>query len=274
MDPFAHNKNLSWEPPAAAMARWEREVRAAKQDSDTSISIYDYIGADWNGEGVTTKRIAAALRNMDGKDVVVNINSPGGDMFEGMSIYNSLKEYNGKVTVKVLGLAASAASIIAMAGDEVQVAKSGFLMIHNSWALVMGNRHDLADAANLFAKFDGSMAKVYADITGIEVKKIHKMMDEETWLSGEEAVAAGFADGLLPTDAVEKTDNKPKSALNRIDTELAKSGLPRSERRKLLQELKENPATPSAGENITPSADDQERILREILACLKQPKGN
>lgn len=84
---------------------------------------------------------------MGGENVTVNINSPGGDMFEGLAIYNLLREYSGKVTVKVLGIAASAASIIAMAGDEIQIGRGAFLMIHNCWIVMIGNRHDLAKAA-------------------------------------------------------------------------------------------------------------------------------
>ncbi len=89
--------------------------KAAATD-DNSISVFDVIGQDYWGEGVTAKRIAGALRAMNGADVTVNINSPGGDMFEGLAIYNLLREYEGRVTVKVLGIAASAASVIAMAG--------------------------------------------------------------------------------------------------------------------------------------------------------------
>ncbi|MBN0106041.1 Clp protease ClpP, partial [Pseudomonas aeruginosa] len=93
---------------------------------------YEPIGYDWwTGEGVTAKRIAGALRAIGGDvDVTVNINSPGGDVFEGLAIYNLLREHKGKVTVRVLGLAASAASFIAMAADEVKIARAGFLMIH------------------------------------------------------------------------------------------------------------------------------------------------
>jgi ATP-dependent Clp protease, protease subunit len=126
---------LSGEVRPVALERWNPSIRAANED-EYRISIFDPIGFDpWTGEGVTAKRIAAALRTLDGADVTVNINSPGGDMFEGLAIYNLLREYSGKVVVKVLGLAASAASIIAMAGDEVRIARAGFLNIHNCWVL-------------------------------------------------------------------------------------------------------------------------------------------
>ncbi|THD41003.1 Clp protease ClpP, partial [Enterobacteriaceae bacterium ML5] len=130
----------------AALDRWDGGIKAANSN-DNTISIFDVIGSDYWGEGVTANRIAGALRSMNGEDVTVSINSPGGDMFEGLAIYNQLREYSGKVTVKVLGIAASAASIIAMAGDEVQIGRGAFLMIHNCWVVAVGNRLDLARAA-------------------------------------------------------------------------------------------------------------------------------
>ncbi|EEF3733400.1 Clp protease ClpP [Salmonella enterica] len=122
----------------SALDRWNGGIKAAATD-DNSISVFDVIGQDYWGEGVTAKRIAGALRAMNGADVTVNINSPGGDMFEGLAIYNLLREYQGKVTVKVLGIAASAASVIAMAGDDIQIGRGAFLMIHNCWVVAMGN---------------------------------------------------------------------------------------------------------------------------------------
>src|SRR6185436_2438068 len=134
-----------------ALERWAPDLMAAAASEESTISVLDPIGVDpWTGEGVTAKRIAAALRSIGAdKDVVVNINSPGGDLFEGMAIYNLLREHQGKVTVKVLGVAASAASIVAMAGDEIQIARAGFLMIHNTWVIAMGNRNDLREIADM-----------------------------------------------------------------------------------------------------------------------------
>lgn len=113
-----------------AFDRWNPAIKAS-DENDNTIGIYDPIGYDyWDDSGVTAKRISAALRSLDGADVVVNINSPGGDVFEGLAIYNLLREYKGHVTVRVLGVAASAASFIAMAADEIQIARAGFFMIH------------------------------------------------------------------------------------------------------------------------------------------------
>lgn len=223
-----------------ALEQWDARVHAAADDEDRTIGIYDVIGQDfWTGEGVTAKRIAAALRSMGSGPVTVNINSPGGDVFEGLAIYNLLREHKGEVTVKVLGLAASAASVIAMAGDKVQVARAGFLMIHNCWILAIGNRHDLRDAAEFLEPFDAAMADIYAARTGEQQKTMQKLMDAETWIGGSDAVEEGFADSLLPTDEIQKSDKKAgAAAVRRVEAALRASGLPRSEAQRLLSEFK------------------------------------
>jgi len=225
-------KSLKWDEPASALERWNPEIKAA---TDSGISIYGRIGEDWEGQGVTAKRISAALRAIGDNDVVVSVNSPGGDFFEGVAIYNLLREHKKKVTVKVVGLAASAASVIAMAADELQIAKSGFLMIHNSWAVVMGNRHDLKESAAVLEKFDSSMAEVYADRSGMDKDEAEKMMDAETWLSAEDAIEMGLADAVLAADEVEKEKpTQSKVRLSALETKLRKNGLSRSESKEFI----------------------------------------
>ncbi|KAB1466733.1 Clp protease ClpP [Cronobacter sakazakii] len=248
--PFAREKP---DLPAAAMERWNGSIRAAR-DGDNSISIFDVIGADYWGEGVTASRIAGALRSLNGADVTVNINSPGGDMFEGLAIYNLLREYEGKVTVKVLGLAASAASIIAMAGDDVQIGRGAFLMIHNCWVYAMGNRHDLAQIAADMAPFDKAMSDIYQARSGLDPETVDRMMDGETYIGGSEAVEKGFADSLLSADEIADDDESPAAALRKLDALLAKANTPRSERRKLLKALSGSTPGAAASPDGTPSA--------------------
>lgn len=248
--PFAREKS---DLPAAAMERWNGGIRAAR-DGDNSISVFDVIGADYWGDGVTASRIAGALRSLNGADVTVNINSPGGDMFEGLAIYNLLREYDGKVTVKVLGLAASAASIIAMAGDDVQIGRGAFLMIHNCWVYAMGNRHDLAQIAADMEPFDNAMSDIYQARSGLDADTIGKMMDGETYIGGSEAVAKGFADSLLSADEIADDDDSPAAALRKLDALLAKTDTPRSERRKLLKALSGSKPGAASDQKGTPSA--------------------
>ncbi|MEG9442851.1 head maturation protease, ClpP-related [Pantoea brenneri] len=261
--PFAReNRDL----PPSAMDRWNGSIKAAKSD-DNSISVFDVIGADWYGDGVTASRIAAALRSIGGADVTVNINSPGGDMFEGLAIYNLLREYEGKVTVKVLGLAASAASIIAMAGDEVQIGRGAFLMIHNCWVYAMGNRHDLQQIAADMVPFDKAMNDIYGARTGLDSTTIDAMMDAETYIGGSDAVDKGFADRLLAADEIADGDDCPAAALRKLDAMLAKTDAPRSERRKLLKALTGSKPGAAATPEGMPGATDE--INPENIAQLK-----
>src|SRR5690606_11960490 len=159
---FARPQNYQWDAPSNVLAKWAQMPVAAIKDSDTTISILDVIGEDfWTGSGVTANRISAALRSIGNKDIIVRINSPGGDMFEGIAIYNLLRAHPARVTVEVLGWAASAASIIAMAGDDIRMGLGSFMMVHNAWGVVIGNRHDMRDAATLFDRFDAALADIY-----------------------------------------------------------------------------------------------------------------
>ncbi|PZX32051.1 ATP-dependent protease ClpP protease subunit [Cupriavidus phytorum] len=258
-----------------ALDRWDTGVRAvAESDADRTISVYDVIGYDyWSGDGVTAKRIAGALRGMGAGPVTVNVNSPGGDMFEGLSIYNLLREHDGEVTVKVLGLAASAASIIAMAGDKVQISRAGFLMIHNAWVLAVGNRHDLTEIAATLKPFDDAMASIYSARSGQDVKAMAKLMDAETWISGQTAIDDGFADEFLPSDQVKKGDAKAQaSAVRRIEAALRSSGMPKNEALRLISEFKSgqgDPAGGGAGDPTGRSAGDPPAVAaKSVLEAL------
>ncbi len=253
-----------------ALERWDAGIRAADGEQDRTISIYDVIGFDyWAGEGVTAKRVAGALRSLGAGPVTVNINSPGGDMFEGLAIYNLLREHKGEVTVKVLGLAASAASVIAMAGDTVQIARAGFLMIHNCWVMAIGNRHDMHDIADTLEPFDKAMADIYAARTGSDIKAMGKLMDAESWIGGSDAIDQGFADELLASDQVEKSADKTKaSAVRRIESALRASGMPKSEAIRLIHEFKSvagDPGGSGEGDPTGHSAGDP-AVLSETAA--------
>jgi ATP-dependent Clp protease protease subunit len=288
MPRFDAPQGLEWDLPLSVMAKWEPGIRAAESSADNTISILDVIGFDWwTGEGVTSKRIAAALRAIGDKDVTVLINSPGGDMFEGLAIRSLLAEHTGRVTVKVLGLAASAASVIAMAADEIQIARAGFFMIHNAWLVAMGDRNALREIADMMEPFDAAMADLYAARTGIEVKDIVKMMDKETWIGGSKAVEDGFADALLSSDQIDDKGAQAsalpdrKAAMQMIEQALAKGEqMPRAKRRLLMKVInvssnddssnQNQGNTPSAVPNGTPGAADavSETALATVSARL------
>lgn len=255
------SSRMQWDVLPKALERWNPDLRGAA-DSDSDIGIFDVIGEDFWGEGVTAKRISGALRSIGkGNSVTVNINSPGGDLFEGLTIYNLLREHEGEVTVKVLGLAASMASIIALAGDRVEIARGAFFMIHNSWSVSIGNRNDHREFADYLEPFDRAMGEIYSAHTGIDDVEIGEMMDRETWLGGQAAVDQGFADGLMESSVVEETSARgERIAARKLDIALAKAGMSRSERRRLFSEFKSGMrsaaggGTPGAAATNTPRA--------------------
>ena len=239
MLPVPVNRNVSALTRPSVFDRWVQDAAGVRAVStgDNVITMFDVIGDDpWSGGGITAKGVTAQLRAIGNRPVEVQINSPGGDMFEGISIYNALRDHAQPITVKIMGMAASAASIIAMAGDEVQIGTASFVMIHNCSVLAMGNRHDMLETAAYLAPFDAAMADVYAARTGEDAKTIASLMDAETFMSGTQAIERGFADSLLPADQL-KTDDSAKASdrhaneLRAMERTLLQAGHTREEAR-------------------------------------------
>lgn len=237
------------------------EVKALASDKPT-ISIFDRIGADYDGNGVTATRVAAALRSIGNKAATVEINSPGGNYFEGVAIYNLLRRHPQTIDVQILGIAASAASIIAMAGDTVAIAHNAEIMIHQAQGVFFGNADDMEAAIPVLRKLDGAMVDVYAARTGKGGAELLEMMRAETYIGGRDAVAAGFADTLMERDAempVYASADLPKDKAS-LDKFLATKGVSRSERRELFRAMglstpraaDPDPATPRAGDDAEP----------------------
>ncbi|WP_087686801.1 head maturation protease, ClpP-related [Pandoraea sp. PE-S2R-1] len=253
-----------------ALSQWNSTIQAVESGDEASISILDVIGQDyWTGEGVTSKRIAGALRSIGSNPVTVNVNSPGGDMFEGVAIYNMLREHPGHVTVKVLGMAASAASIIAMAGDTIQIGLPAFFMIHNGWIVAAGNRNELRDLADWMEPFDAAMADVYAARTGIKSATIQELMDKETWLGGSASVEQGFADEVLDGDQIRNGGKSQAAAARRIEAALRASGLSRSDAQGLISNFKSGLRDSAGNGGLSDSAANSEAAV--LLNFLYQP---
>ncbi len=253
-----------------ALNRWNPSIRASEErDSDErTIGIYDVIGEDWwTGGGFTAKRMAAALRSLGKGPVTVSINSPGGDMFEGIAMYSMLREHPGEVTIKVMGLAASAASIIAMGGDQVQIARPAFLMIHNCWLGVAGNRHELREVADQIEPFDAAMADVYAARTGEPIEAMAKLMDRESWIGGSAAVDQGFADALLDSEEVKKGEGKTQAAaVRRLESALRASGMSKSDAMTLISEFKSSAGDPAGNGEGDPTGNTEAAIVAGLRA--------
>ena len=153
----------------------------------------------WWGDEITPKAFKEELNAGTG-DITVRLNSPGGDVFAAAQIYTMLKEYPGRVTVKVDALAASAASVVAMAGDELHMSPTAFLMVHDPTTLTIGDEAEHDRAKGLLREVKESIINVYEAKTGLSRVKLSHMMNDETWLNAYKAVELGFADEIMFTD--------------------------------------------------------------------------
>lgn len=156
----------------------------------------------WFDDDVTPALFASELNSGAG-DITVWINSPGGDCFAAAQIYNMLRDYKGKVTVKVDGIAASAASVIAMAGDTVLVSQVSMLMIHNPATIAMGDHTEMEKAIAMLDEVKNSIINAYQTKTGLSRGKLSQMMEDETWMNARRAVELHFADGIIERDSHE-----------------------------------------------------------------------
>lgn len=172
---------------------WYAMPTIEAKGKSTDIHIYDEIGV----HGVTAKSFLEDLKDLKGKDITVHINSTGGDVFQGQAIYTALKNYSGKVTVKIEGLAASMATIIALAADKVEMTSNSLFMIHSPMSNVFGNKAQMRKQINALEKVETTMLSVYKAKTNISENEIEQMMARETWLSAHEALELGFVDEVL-----------------------------------------------------------------------------
>jgi len=171
------------------------------------LRIDGYIAeTSWFEDDVTPKQFASELEKVKG-DLTVYLNSGGGDCFAASQIYTMLKEHNGKVTVKIDGIAASAASVIAMSGDEVLMSPTSLMMVHNPASLIFGEVQDLEQGIEMLTEVKESILNAYTLKTGLSRAKLSHMMDAETWFSAKKAVDLGFADAML-FDQWETTDDE------------------------------------------------------------------
>lgn len=180
------------------------EMRAAEGELiiDTEaqeIYLFGRIGSRASG-GIDSKMVAAALKQFKGRAVTILINSPGGSVTEGVAVHNAIKRHGGRVTAVVDGLAASIASFILVAAPVRLIARNSTVMIHNPWSAFIGDEKEMLKEADLLAKFGKVTAEGYATATGKTVAEIQKLMADETWYFGQEAIDAGFCTALVASD--------------------------------------------------------------------------
>jgi len=173
------------------MNKW---YRIEAKNNKATILIYEQIGEDWFGEGVSAKKFVGELNALDVDFIDLHINSPGGSVFDGTSIYNALKRHKAKVDVTIDGIAASIASVIAMAGDSVEMPHNALMMMHDPSALVRGTAADMLKMVAALDRIKTGMVAAYMDRSSLAENEISAMMTDETWMTAAEAVERGFAD--------------------------------------------------------------------------------
>jgi ATP-dependent Clp protease protease subunit len=202
----------------------DRKFVAAKQANILTIYAYDAIGAGLFDDGVTAKGIASALDDAGQIDsIVLRINSPGGNLFEALAIKSLLDAKDVPIAVYIDGEAASAATILMLAGDTITMGEGSMLMVHNAMTMAFGNAAELRKTADDLEKVSGEMRKLYATRTGLPEDQLQAMMNAETFLTADEAVAQKFADGIAKkavVTAVKAIESNPVLSREQFDYEL------------------------------------------------------
>lgn len=250
---------------------WFRMKAGHKSDAD--IYIYDEIGF-W---GVTAKQFVSDLNALGNiTHINLHINSPGGDVFEGIAIFNALKNHGASITVYVDGVAASMASVIAMVGDPVIMPENAFMMIHKPWGVSGGDADDMRDYADLLDKVESVLLPAYAQKTGKTTDEIAAMLADETWMSGAECLAHGFADQVTPevkamaciqSKRTEEFKKMPESIRNMIIPP-RNSAMREPENKNTASQTQDQTTAPVATTATTtnaPSADESS-IRAQVLA--------
>lgn len=172
----------------------------AVTDNVAELYLYDaVVDSDLEAEmfgGVAPKAFVSALKDLKADTIHLRVNSPGGSVFAARAMEQAIREHDAKIVAHIDGVAASAASFLVMAADEIVMAPGALMMIHKAWTFSMGNASDLMDTAALLEKIDGTLAATYAQRSGQDVETIANMMAAETWFTAEEAVSLGLADAV------------------------------------------------------------------------------
>jgi ATP-dependent protease ClpP protease subunit len=255
-------------------------VKADKKEAE--VWIYEDIGEGWFG-GISSKQFAADIKALgDVEKITLRLNSQGGVAFEGIAMYNVLKNHKARVVVQVDGLAASAASIIAMAGDEINMAENAMMMIHEAAGVTMGPAADHRKTAQILEKLNESLITTYATHAKVDEKKIAKLMSDETWMSAEDAIVMGFADAMTEALEIAAYGDFGKYKYKHLPQNLAACAKNMPSQPTLEEEAEEAPAVAVAEQPAAPEPikvplfdpmtyeDDRQKKLRAFFRDKKE----
>ena len=208
-------------------------IKAEASSKSADVYIFDEIGTF----GLTAQSFIEEIKSYKDTPMSLHINCVGGDVFEGMAIYNVLKKRTARTTVYIEGIAASMGSVIALEGDEVVMAENSLFMIHNAWGGAMGEATEIRKTAALLDKISGEIADIYTKKTNLPYNRVKEMMDEETWLSADEAFNLGFIDSI--SDAIKVAAKYDVSKFKNItDKEIQNKLSVNLKSKKMTEELK------------------------------------
>lgn len=252
-------------------------VRAAEGEPDSAeLLLYDEIGF-W---GVTAKDYVQALRGIRASTLHLRINSPGGDVMDGVAIYNATREHAARVIVHIDGMAASIASVIALAGDEIRMAENAFYMIHDPWGITIGTATDHRKTADVLDKVEGVILDTYMKRAEAERDEVEAWMAEETWFTALEAKEAGFVDEVVETTPVQSRfdlsvfrhapaalrDAAPARPSERdLERLLRDAGLSRSEAKAAVAAVKKPTMPRDAAEEGVPAVASLARHIQTLV---------
>ena len=237
--------------------KWKNKVNNEDERAERILFLNGTISeSSWFDDDLTPQMFKDELNSGDG-DITVWINSPGGDCVAAAQIYNMLMEYPGNVTVKIDGIAASAASVIAMAGTRVMMSPVSMLMIHNPMTMAFGNTAEMQKAIDMLGEVKESIINAYEIKTGMSRAKLSRLMDAETWMNANKAVELGFADAILERSA------EPENVYETADaTAFSKAAVTNS----LMEKL-------SARCRIEPKPTNTERSVADLMERLNLIKN-
>lgn len=232
-------------------------------DDKWIYEMFDY-------EHTAPKDVVDALNELNGEDVQVTINSGGGSVYDGSEIYTELKDYPGNVEVRIVGLAASAASVIAMAGDTVRISPTAELMIHNAAMLAVGDHNDMQKASEMLKITNKSISAAYRHKTGLSEEELLNLMEEETWLTAETAKEKGFVDEIMFDNTkaqmvASAPGALPQEVINKIRNDKLKQpqSVTMEDVRSLMNEMKTQII-----DELTPKEPKQEPVKKQNLSRL------
>ena len=240
------------------------------------IWIYEMIGEDfWSGGGVTAKNFQKELSAIKATQIDLHVNSPGGEVFDGIAIYNLIKQHPANVTTYIDGLAASIASVIALAGDEIYMAENALMMIHNPYGMVMGMAEDMRKMAERLDIVRDSISKAYMSKTDMPEEEINALMEAETWMTADDAMELGFIDDV--TDKIDMAacarfipimdkagfKHIPAFGVKNAEKALRDAGFSRKEAKKILAKGLSEGLRDADQEEIPAPADETQRDVEQ-----------